>query len=518
MPIDVPVGALNTLRALPGDLRALLGVTGAMFGLGAASTLYGNLIRGRTDAKSEVRNVFRKLRKAMGLDTDLHYVSPDSRAAARAPYYMPELPRSVSAIPGLREGVHALSAAPGELAHELGHARAHQNPVIRALNTLQPLRRPANIATFPAAVFLTRPGVPPKVKAFAVAALSVPGVADVLDESIASGIGSIGLYKLRRALGSSIPGAAVKSLSTFSGLPTYMLNAAFPAAGVGLGGHMRKLAAEELDEAPEGWCWGVRWADGRALICFRKKSQAQAFFDSGQGHNWFEAVGDGPKLLDNRRKGKNGQILKGQNWSVRNKATTFKCSGKDCEHPSHNHQEKEAYDYSSVQFNLPLDLGWKVWRWGQDHIDPEDLYTDPESPDEYGFSDEPHITLQYGFHNARSMYVARRLRREHPVVVQIGPTSLFRGEDYDVLKLDVSSPDLHRLRPISRKRLVYTETYPEYHPHVTIAYLKKGKGKKYVGETVVPEDPVVLTEAVFSSKNGSITRIPLTEPREETRK
>lgn len=79
-----------------------------------------------------------------------------------------------------------------------------------------------------------------------------------------------------------------------------------------------KTAEHDDDAAPEGKCWRVLWADGRAQQCFKRKSHAQEFWDSGHGHSWFEGVQNGPKLVD-RKKG----------WRVRNTSTTFKCSGKN---------------------------------------------------------------------------------------------------------------------------------------------------------------------------------------------
>jgi len=104
----------------------------------------------------------------------------------------------------------------------------------------------------------------------------------------------------------------------------------------------KTAAADQPEEAPDGKCWAVHWADHRAIVCFRKKSHAQTFYDSGKGHSWFEEVYDGPKLIDNRRLGKNGQVLKGQKYKIRNTSTTFKCSGDDCSHPSHKGSQKTA--------------------------------------------------------------------------------------------------------------------------------------------------------------------------------
>jgi hypothetical protein len=76
--------------------------------------------------------------------------------------------------------------------------------------------------------------------------------------------------------------------------------------------------------APEGKCWAVRWADGRAVACFQKREHAQGFWDSGIGHDMFEGVDGGPKLLD-KKKG----------WIASKKAEKYECGGDGCSHPSH---------------------------------------------------------------------------------------------------------------------------------------------------------------------------------------
>lgn len=88
--------------------------------------------------------------------------------------------------------------------------------------------------------------------------------------------------------------------------------------GRGQFAYMHKEAEHADDAAPEGKCWRVLWADGRAQVCFRNKSHAQEFWDSGHGHSWFEGVQNGPKLVD-RKKG----------WRVGNTPRKFKCSGKN---------------------------------------------------------------------------------------------------------------------------------------------------------------------------------------------
>jgi 2'-5' RNA ligase len=55
----------------------------------------------------------------------------------------------------------------------------------------------------------------------------------------------------------------------------------------------------------------------------------------------------------------------------------------------------------------------------------------------------------------------------------------FETPDYDVVKFDVKSKDLVKLNKLLTDSFEFTTDYPDYHPHMTIAYVKKGTGKKY---------------------------------------
>lgn len=109
---------------------------------------------------------------------------------------------------------------------------------------------------------------------------------------------------------------------------------------------LKKKAAEGTDEAPKGKTWAVRWAGHRAIVNFRKKSDAQTFYDSGAGHSGFE--GTPPKLMDAKK-----------GWKVRNKSTTYGCDGDGCKKCGH----KKKADYAEqmnkaaegLEATLPLD-------------------------------------------------------------------------------------------------------------------------------------------------------------------
>jgi 2'-5' RNA ligase len=113
-------------------------------------------------------------------------------------------------------------------------------------------------------------------------------------------------------------------------------------------------------------------------------------------------------------------------------------------------------------------------------IDEEDLY-DEEG---FGLEDEPHCTLLYGFHDdeVKGEEILKDLSTSNmPDKLDLVNASLFEN-DYDVLKFDVQAPnkELHEINKMLTDSYPYSTDYPDYHPPCTIAYIKKGKGQKYV--------------------------------------
>jgi len=161
--------------------------------------------------------------------------------------------------------------------------------------------------------------------------------------------------------------------------------------------------------------------------------------------------------------------------------------------------EKPKYSYTAV--NLPDRISESVRALGR-MIPDEDLAAD-------GREMEPHITVKYGLHGDDAGEVQTALAGEGPVKVKLGRLSLFENEDADVLKIEVDSPDLHRLNKKIAGAVENTETHPGYKPHVTIAYLKPGEGKKYLGSSGLEGQEITLDRLSFSDRQKNVTEIPL---------
>ncbi len=161
----------------------------------------------------------------------------------------------------------------------------------------------------------------------------------------------------------------------------------------------------------------------------------------------------------------------------------------------------EPHKFSSTQVELPPEVA-KLFLAAAAKIPDNELGED-------GREDTPHVTVKYGLHGTDPMPVRKALTGESPAKLVLGKTSIFKNPDFDVLIVEIHSPDLHRLNKKIEKSGEFTDTHPGYKPHATIAYLKPGKGKKYTGSTEFKGVRAVIPAVTFSAKDGTKTDIPL---------
>jgi N12 class adenine-specific DNA methylase/2'-5' RNA ligase len=172
----------------------------------------------------------------------------------------------------------------------------------------------------------------------------------------------------------------------------------------------------------------------------------------------------------------------------------------------------ELHDFSSTQVNLPTPVADQVRAFAA-RIPDAALAED-------GRETNPHVTVLYGLHGEEPEAVKKLLANQGPITVTIGKASVFPPSGPGkpaVVKLDVDSPELHRLNGII-STLEHTNTHPEYHPHITLAYVKPEAvdGFMFKGlegaevDTPLTGQKITLNSIAFSDKAGKQTEIPLT--------
>lgn len=157
---------------------------------------------------------------------------------------------------------------------------------------------------------------------------------------------------------------------------------------------------------------------------------------------------------------------------------------------------------SSTQLTLDSKQAQQVLVFAQE-IPDADLYSekDENGKEDYGRETQPHVTVLYGLTQHDPKKAAKFVEQFGPITVTLGKTSLFENEKYDVLKVEVEGADLRKLNAQLRK-LPNENKFPDYKPHMTIAYLKKGEGKKYVGDTRFEGREITFDSVTFSPPSG----------------
>ncbi len=164
-----------------------------------------------------------------------------------------------------------------------------------------------------------------------------------------------------------------------------------------------------------------------------------------------------------------------------------------------NESSNSVYEYgcAMVYYNMP--------QMAEIHskINEEDIYTE-DGDNTYGLEDEPHTTLLYGFHSdvdGNNVLDTCQSHKYEDLVLH--NPSCFNNEKYDVLKFDVSQkePVLNNCNSDLAK-FPHTTNFPDYHPHCTIAYIKKGKGQHYADLFKDMKYSVTPNKLVYSMPSG----------------
>lgn len=145
-------------------------------------------------------------------------------------------------------------------------------------------------------------------------------------------------------------------------------------------------------------------------------------------------------------------------------------------------EREQEYDYGCVMLYLKIDENY--WNDLTSIIDKKDVYNGTKEDPGYGIEDEPHITILYGIHHDEitTDELKTKINQIKNINLTINKVSSFdNNDDYSVIKFDIESDDLVKYNKMFKK-LPHTSTFPNYHPHMTIAYVKPDNVKDYIKE------------------------------------
>jgi hypothetical protein len=164
--------------------------------------------------------------------------------------------------------------------------------------------------------------------------------------------------------------------------------------------------------------------------------------------------------------------------------------------------ENRHVEYGCLMALPPIEYCQKMVNLAKTIIPSKNLYTDPNDPRSYGYTDKDfHCTIKYGFSpDLLKVDVARILNGLEPFNIKFTALNLFNNENYDVVKFEVEKSEM--LGELRRRCDLYKneDKYPTYNPHSTLAYVKKGSFP-HIREKLNITLPV--TRFKYSGKTGS---------------
>lgn len=167
------------------------------------------------------------------------------------------------------------------------------------------------------------------------------------------------------------------------------------------------------------------------------------------------------------------------------------------------------YDYSSTHIDVPELLANDLIKWGKQKIKDSDIFVSQIDPS-FGREDEMHVTVLYGIHSDSPDQISKIISGRKSISVKLGEIDVFTNPDkFDVVVIKVISNDLNSLNAKLTGEVEFTNKYKEYKPHITLAYVKKGKGWKYHGLDHWKGKEFSTDYMVFSSKNGTKQKLKL---------
>lgn len=143
-------------------------------------------------------------------------------------------------------------------------------------------------------------------------------------------------------------------------------------------------------------------------------------------------------------------------------------------------------------------------------VNQSDIYLDETDPiNNYGYEDEPHCTVLFGLNHGDD--IVENLKKILPPLEEIndilrGDMSIFESEKYDILKFDLSSEKLSQLNANLKANFKNSDQFDEYKPHITIAYIQKGKGINYTKDNL-QKVPLFPSEYIYSDPEQNKTLI-----------
>lgn len=167
----------------------------------------------------------------------------------------------------------------------------------------------------------------------------------------------------------------------------------------------------------------------------------------------------------------------------------------------------EKKRYGCLMASIPSPLANQILSWSRSVIPQKHLTME-------GIQADPHITIKYGFvedDQATIRKIREYLTSVGPIKVKLKGLDHFPDSgDGAVLLVKIDSPQLKKVNSYISKHFACEDKYPEYKPHLTLAYIQPQYLPLYedIQEALFDQE-IEITHTVFSDKHKVKEVIPL---------
>jgi|APGre2960657373_1045057.scaffolds.fasta_scaffold00038_29 2'-5' RNA ligase len=159
-------------------------------------------------------------------------------------------------------------------------------------------------------------------------------------------------------------------------------------------------------------------------------------------------------------------------------------------------------DNSYIIAELPDLLSDEIISWCYDQVEDSCLYI---NGDQYGRVHDVHVTVLSNLKKQSIRNIKQSIVEEGLFNCILGDIKLFTtNSKFDVLYVEITNNDIIDVNKKLSKNIDFDNFYSFFIPHVTICYMKKGIGEKFLGNKYFNGKSFNVRELIYSSPENQI--------------
>lgn len=163
---------------------------------------------------------------------------------------------------------------------------------------------------------------------------------------------------------------------------------------------------------------------------------------------------------------------------------------------------KMFLDKSYIIAELPESLSDEIISWCYDQVVDSSLY---QNEDQYGRVHDVHVTILSNIKKQSTKNIKQSIEELGFFFCNLGEIKTFTSNSkFDVLYIEITDEEIKRANKKLSSQIEFDDFYSFYIPHVTICYMEKGMGEKFLGNKYFNGKGFHVRELIYSSPENQI--------------